>query len=189
MAKIHFLGGEFQGLDDNGDPLDSGKVYFYEPGTTTLKDTYTDATLTVANTNPVILDANGRAAIWLNGAYKVKLTDSLDAQIYEEDNINTGASATVVTVPPNGSFEDDADLDNTPDNWTLSALTDGTIALDETDQAHGYKSLKFTSGGSGGGTATSTRFDVLAGKEVRVKFTYKSSSTTSETALLRTILI
>lgn len=182
------MAGVQQVLDDNGDPLAAGKVTFYEPGTTTLKDTYTEADLATANTNPVILDSNGRpdnatGAIWLNGEYKYKFTTSADVAVGATiDNLNVGVSASTsggLQQPLNGSFEDDTDLDNTPDNWTLSRLTDGTIATDTTDQAHGKTSLLFTSGGSGGGTATSTRFDVLAGGNVIVRFTYKSSSATS----------
>ena len=62
-------------------PLVGGKVYFYEAGTTTPKDTYTDATGLVSNTNPVILDARGEADIWLgDGAYKMVVTDEDDVQ-------------------------------------------------------------------------------------------------------------
>jgi len=60
-------------------PLVGGKVYFYEAGTTTPKDTYTSSTGLVANTNPVILNARGEADIWLGGgAYKMLVTDEND---------------------------------------------------------------------------------------------------------------
>ena len=36
-------------------------------GTGFLKSTYTDSSGTVVNTNPVILDANGEADVWLSG--------------------------------------------------------------------------------------------------------------------------
>lgn len=75
-------------------PLVGGKVYFYEAGTTTPKDTYTDSTGLVANTNPVILNARGEADIWLgDGAYKMVVTDSGGVQQGGTvDNI-TGADA------------------------------------------------------------------------------------------------
>src|ERR1700751_150487 len=47
-------------LDNNGKPLSSGKVYFYNPFSTTPKTTYSDINLTIPNTNPIILDAAGR---------------------------------------------------------------------------------------------------------------------------------
>jgi hypothetical protein len=58
-----------------------GKVYFYEAGTTTKKDTYSDAECTAANANPVVLDTRGEAAIYGRGAYKVVEYDSSDNQL------------------------------------------------------------------------------------------------------------
>lgn len=51
-------------FDLNGQPLAAGQVFTYVPGTTTPKTTWNDQDLTVANTNPVILDQAGRATIW-----------------------------------------------------------------------------------------------------------------------------
>ena len=81
--------------DNNGVPLAGGKVYTYEPGTTTLKNTYTDSTGTIPNTNPIILDSKGEANIWTSGLYKINVTDSVDVQItgYPVDNIGGGQSS------------------------------------------------------------------------------------------------
>ena len=58
----------------NTTPIAAGELYFYEPGGTTLKDTFTSPSLTSANTNPVILDGNGRVPeIWTQGNYDVYL--------------------------------------------------------------------------------------------------------------------
>lgn len=46
-------------LDINGAPVAGAKLYFYLSQTTDLQSVYTDATLTVAHTNPVIADAAG----------------------------------------------------------------------------------------------------------------------------------
>lgn len=53
--------------DVDGSPLASGKVYTYEAGTTTPLATYNDedGDISHANTNPVILDAFGKAVIYL----------------------------------------------------------------------------------------------------------------------------
>ena len=88
MAIINFVGGQFQGIDDNGDPLANGKVYFYEAGTRTPKDTYTDVALTSPNASPVVLDTGGRGTVFLSGLYKVVLEDVNGVQIYEEDNLD-----------------------------------------------------------------------------------------------------
>ena len=77
----------FRAFDLAGDPLTGGKVYVYEAGTTTLKASYTTSALSSANTNPVILDANGQADIWVAGPYKVVVTDSAGVQQYTQDNL------------------------------------------------------------------------------------------------------
>lgn len=85
---------QVQEQDSSGDPLAGAKLYYYEPGTTTLKDVYQDAGFVTAHTNPVVADAAGRFdPIYLNGSYKVKLTDSDDTEIWTEDNISAGTSS------------------------------------------------------------------------------------------------
>jgi len=75
-----------QYFDDAGDPLISGKLHFYESGTTTPKNTYSDASLTIANSNPVILTAAGRQPnIFFGGTAKVILTKSDNTQIEVRD--------------------------------------------------------------------------------------------------------
>lgn len=82
-----------QYFDDEGNVLSGGKLYFYESGTSTLQDTYSDSALTVPNTNPVILDADGRLPddVYLSGAYKVRLTDATDTLIREIDPVGSSA--------------------------------------------------------------------------------------------------
>lgn len=78
-----------QFFDDNGDPLAGGKIYSYQAGTTTPQATYTSSTGGTPNANPVVLDAAGRAAIWLNTdlSYKFLIKTSADASVFNEDNI------------------------------------------------------------------------------------------------------
>lgn len=57
-------------VDQNGKPLTSGTVDFYIPGTSTRKATWQDIDATILNTNPVVLDAAGRALIWGDGSYR-----------------------------------------------------------------------------------------------------------------------
>lgn len=89
IAPYPFL----QFFDSNGDPLSGGKVYFYEAGTTTPKDTFTDQTGDTANANPVILDAAGRAQIWMSGSYKVVVKDSSDVTIDTTDVLTVGSAS------------------------------------------------------------------------------------------------
>ena len=78
-----------QYLDTNGDPLGAGKLYFYESGTSTPLDTYSDEALTTPNTNPVVLDGDGRTgSIFLqNAQYKVKLDTAADVNVWERDPV------------------------------------------------------------------------------------------------------
>lgn len=78
-----------QFLDQNGNPLSNGKVLTYKAGTTTPLETYIDPEGTTANTNPVILDAAGRADIYLiaRSSYKITVTDENDVPQYTVDNV------------------------------------------------------------------------------------------------------
>ncbi len=87
----------FQGWDDNGDPLNGGKLNTYIAGTSTPKatyPTYVDALAgTNANAQPVVLDAFGRAQIWVQpGLYKFILTNSASVTQTNgtADNVNLG---------------------------------------------------------------------------------------------------
>lgn len=76
--------GQQQFCDSNGQPLAAGKVWFYSPGTTSPLTTYQDQGLTVPNTNPIILDAAGRATIWGSGAFRQVLIDVFGNTIWDQ---------------------------------------------------------------------------------------------------------
>ena len=96
--RVQFFG-------NDGKPLAGGKLYTYQAGTQIPKATYQASNMTAANTNPVILDSNGRASVWLDTSdylYSITLTDANGVQIYTVDNIQGvggGAPATVSAVP------------------------------------------------------------------------------------------
>lgn len=73
--------------DESGEPLAAGKVYSYEAGTSTAKTLYTDQGKTTAATNPVILDSQGRALVFGEGAYKLIIKDANDVTLYTWDNL------------------------------------------------------------------------------------------------------
>src|SRR5215469_12603585 len=81
---------EQQFLDDNGAPLAGGFVYMYEPGTTVPKDTWLDPYQSVANTNPILLDAGGRAIIWGVGGYRQVVLDSNGVQVWDQLTNDSG---------------------------------------------------------------------------------------------------
>jgi hypothetical protein len=84
-----------QFVDGNGAPYAGGKVYMYVPGTSTPKTTFKDSLGLVPNTNPIVLDANGRAIIWGSGLYRQVLDDSNGNLIWDQ---NTFAAATTTQV-------------------------------------------------------------------------------------------
>jgi microcystin-dependent protein len=87
LAKTQFL-------DENGKPLSSGKVYFYNPGTTTAKTTWQDINKSVANANPVVLDAGGRALIWGDGTYRQQVYDRSNNLKWDQVTSGTGTGST-----------------------------------------------------------------------------------------------
>lgn len=88
MTANLFVYGRFKASDYTTDgPLVGGLVYTYSAGTTTNKTSYSDPMGTISNTNPVVLDANGEADIYLDGLYKIVLTDATGAQLWSRDNI------------------------------------------------------------------------------------------------------
>jgi len=85
------IGNGFQFFDNNGAPLNAGKIYTYQAGSSTPLTTYTDNAGLVANTNPIILGTAGRPPneIWLTDGlfYKFILKDSADVTIQTYDNL------------------------------------------------------------------------------------------------------
>lgn len=83
-----------QFFDSSGDPLVSGLMYFYEPGTTTDKTTYADVNLSISNSNPVVLSADGRLPnVWFDGSARQVLRDSDGTLIWDIDPVG-GANIT-----------------------------------------------------------------------------------------------
>ena len=87
-----------QFLDSLARPLVGGSVYTYAQGTTTPKLTYQDSALSVVNTNPILLDGAGSAAIWGTGAYTFSVRNSVGALIYSGDTIGWDFNATNVAI-------------------------------------------------------------------------------------------
>lgn len=76
-------------FDSNGNPLAGGKLYTYQAGTSTPQATYTDSGGGTPNANPVVLDANGEADVWLDPSlsYKFLLKSSGDVDQWTVDNV------------------------------------------------------------------------------------------------------
>ena len=100
-------------LDNNGVPLGGGKLYTYIAGTTTPQQTFSDVNLTTPNTNPIILDAAGRAIVFLDAkSYKLVLDDVNDVQIWTRDNVSDVGQVQLSVQEFNVARSVDFNLDN-----------------------------------------------------------------------------
>lgn len=85
-------------VDENGEPLAGGKIYTYAAGTSTPLATYTDHTGDTENTNPIILDANGDADIWIGqDAYKFVITNAEDVELKTIDGVVSVDNGSITT--------------------------------------------------------------------------------------------
>ena len=131
MPASLFTAGQFRAFTNSGAPLAGGKVYTYAAGTTTPLATYTTQAGTVANANPVILDAYGRASIWLGSAsYRMIVKTSADVTLEDNDNVNGSISASTADFEIARAkrfvvgYDDDSDITN-----NTSALTNNSMLL------------------------------------------------------------
>jgi len=167
--------------------LAGGKVYTYEPGTTTDKTTWKDAAKATAHANPIILDAYGRppttGMIFWEGLYDVKVTDSADVEVDTISSFGDPYSAVATDLNnliQNQSFETDADSDSIPDNWTMTTAGTSTLTRITTDHNHGLACLQITSATSGGSYASSAFFEASPSTEYEGAFDLKSDSATND---------
>lgn len=84
-----------------------GSLTYYETNLTDLKDTWSDAALTVLNPNPVTLNAEGRTTtdVFGDGAYGVVMKDADGVVVWTRNNVSNGVAAGL-TIPAlvNGQF-------------------------------------------------------------------------------------
>jgi len=96
--------GKTQFLDNNGKPLTSGTVDFYIPSSTTRKTTWQNSAETIANANPVVLDAGGRAIIYGDGSYRQVVKDRLGNIIWDQVTSSTGSGSGGSTATGDGDL-------------------------------------------------------------------------------------
>lgn len=146
-----------------GLPAVGGQLFFYVAGSTSTKqNTYTDSTGGVANTNPIVLDANGfptNTQIWFTAGQSYKVvyapagdTDPPSSPIWTIDNLR-GQNDTTSSV----------------DQWVSSGITPTyvsgtsfTMAGDQTTAFHVGRRLKLTvTAGTVYGTIATSVFGAL----------------------------
>lgn len=111
---------KYRFFDANGTPLAGGLLYSYAANTSTPLGTYSNQD-GATNTNPVELDANGEADVWIDPglSYKFELHDADDVPISTVDEVNLFVEA--------GQLADDA---VTTDAIADEAVTEEKLADD-----------------------------------------------------------
>lgn len=130
------IGNGFQFFDNNGLPLNAGKIYTYQAGSSTPMATYTDNAGLVANSNPIILGTDGRPPneIWFSDGffYKFILKDSNDVTIQTYDNlygIIGTAPAAATPIPTGCILMWSGSIGSIPSGWALCNGSNGTPDL------------------------------------------------------------
>ncbi len=91
---------------NDGTPLAGGLVYTYAATTTTPQPTFTDAALSVQNTNPIVLDAYGKCVMYLSPVnYKIDVQTpaGVSTDGYPRDNIAGSPFTSTLTVAQGGT--------------------------------------------------------------------------------------
>ena len=85
MAKANLFKDAFLGLTEKDTTvrLASGTINFYKVGGTIPKDAYTNADKGATVANPLTLDANGAAEVYLDGRYRVLIKNSAGGTEYD----------------------------------------------------------------------------------------------------------
>ncbi len=87
-------------LDGNGDPYASGKLTYFDSGTSNERTVYQDSAQVTPWTQPITLDSAGRltASVYVvTGAFKETLVTSADVNVFTEDAIQGAIDTTGFT--------------------------------------------------------------------------------------------
>lgn len=118
-----------QFLDQNGDPLVGGFVFFYVPNTLTKKNTWQNVGQTILNSNPIVLDGAGRGTMWGTGVYRQILTDKDGNLIWDKNTTVPASGGSGAFVPTTITFSDSPYTVKGSDIYILCVCTLGPINI------------------------------------------------------------
>ena len=159
MAGVIATLPKFQ-FSSNGIPMVGGSITAYIAGTTTPTNTWQDSALSIANTNPITLDARGECVLWLDESiiYKFVLKNALGVVQWTQDNINSQAPLRSDLATATGAAQIGANAYQTQDDVNLErvsvkrfgakgdGVTDDTAAIIAADAAAAGATLEFPRG-------------------------------------------
>lgn len=144
MSRFGSIGDQF--FDNAGDPLIDGKLYFFEPGTGIVKDTYADINQIIPNTHPVLLSAAGRQPnIFFSGSARAVLTDGDDEQIEERDPVGGDTTESPFSDWNSETVYDVPDIVVGPDGNYYISLVDNNEGNDPTTSTEQWEQVRFIS--------------------------------------------
>lgn len=130
------VGNGQQFFNNNGNPNAGGLIYTYQAGSSTLLTTYTTVNGTIANTNPIVLDAYGRtpSEIWMQTGYSYKFVIQTSAAVTLQtlDNlypILQNAPASAPTLPTGMILLWSGSLGSIPTGYVICDGTNSTPDL------------------------------------------------------------
>jgi hypothetical protein len=157
-------------IDGTGVPVPGAFLFFYSSGTNVKLNTYSDALLTTPNPNPVPANAAGQFPnIFLDGNYKVVLTDSLFNQLWTADPVGGTSPNPVGSGAPGDVPQYDSSGTRLVDGATISTNQSfyfgsgrpwcdvrsqgatGTALTSQTDDAAAFRACVTTLNALGGG--------------------------------------
>ena len=147
------LNEQTQFVDSAGKPLVFGKAYFGDQNADPVLNPvsiFSDRELTVALTNPQLLDSLGRTAnkVWLAGRYSIRVDDLSGAQIYQE--LDNGESPAVGVTA----------LENVVGADTITATATSTITAYEDLELYAFRTAQVNT------TAVTLNIDGVGAKSV-----------------------
>jgi hypothetical protein len=127
--------------------LSGGSVGMYQPGTLIYSQTWQNASQTILNTNPIVLDQNGCAIIYGVGTYRQILYDNLGNEVWDQLTsvapvnpyfaVTVGGTANAITFP-DPTF---ASINGQSVQFVLAYTTTGPVSI------NGIQLLKNTNTG------------------------------------------
>lgn len=179
MKAVAIIGPKFRAWDpDTNLPLAGGKLYTYWAGTTTNKKTYQDEGQVATNTNPVILDANGEADVYLDGSYALVLKDSADVTVWSKDPVSDASQLGQEWINQNTATQYSATQFEVVGNKTALFTTNRRVKLEDATTLYGRISGAIYTGGN-----TRVTVDVDGGASITASLTSVWVSTVTNDSL------